>query len=118
MEALIYIKKWILESQQLKSKTVFVDNYVGHGIVNACVNIGLLEKTHGVLDEMNVQGGFVQLGFYVSILKAYGNEHRTTDTAQLVSEMCSLGLELDVSNFDTGKDMFMFGQEFLYKVSH
>ncbi|PWA55236.1 pentatricopeptide repeat (PPR) superfamily protein [Artemisia annua] len=66
---------------QLESKTVLVDNSVGHGIVNACVNIGLLEKAHGVLDEMNVQGGFVELGVYVSILKAYGNEHRTTDAA-------------------------------------
>ncbi|GKB15044.1 pentatricopeptide repeat-containing protein [Tanacetum coccineum] len=102
----------ILEAQKLESKTVLVENSVGYGIVNACVNLGLLEKAHGVLDEMNAQGGSVGLGVYVSILKAYGKEQRTAEAAQLVSEMCSLGLELDVSSFDTLIDVSMSSQDF------
>nr|GEV48685.1 pentatricopeptide repeat-containing protein At1g69290 [Tanacetum cinerariifolium] len=102
----------IIEAQKLESKTVLVENSAGYGIVNACVNLGLLEKAHGVLDEMNAHGGSVGLGVYVSILKAYGKEQRTAEAAQLVSEMCSLGLELDVSSFDTLIDVSMSSQDF------
>ncbi|GKE38244.1 hypothetical protein Tco_1461649, partial [Tanacetum coccineum] len=31
------------------------DNSIGFAIVNACVNLGLLEKGPGIFDEMNVQ---------------------------------------------------------------
>ncbi|GKD34934.1 hypothetical protein Tco_1250443 [Tanacetum coccineum] len=69
----------IIEAHKLESETVLVEKSVGYGIVNACVNLGLLEKAHGVPDEMNAQCAFVGLGVYVSILKAYGKEHRTTE---------------------------------------
>lgn len=102
----------ILEAQKLESTTVLVEKSVGYGIINACVNLGLLEKANNVLDEMNVQGGSVGLGVYVSILKAYGKEQRTAEAAQLVSEMCSLGLELDVSTFDGLIDVSMSTQDY------
>ncbi|KAI3730702.1 hypothetical protein L1987_61876 [Smallanthus sonchifolius] len=102
----------ILEAQKLESKTVLVERSVGYGIINACVNLGLLEKAHGVLDEMNAQGGSVGLGVYVSILKAYGKEQRTAEAAQLVSEICGLGLDLDVSSFDALIDISMSSQDF------
>ncbi|GKA16867.1 hypothetical protein Tco_0696704 [Tanacetum coccineum] len=42
----------MLEAQKFESKTVSVENSVGYGIVNACVNLRLLEKAvgYGVLD--------------------------------------------------------------------
>ncbi|GJT74191.1 RNA-directed DNA polymerase, eukaryota, reverse transcriptase zinc-binding domain protein, partial [Tanacetum coccineum] len=36
----------MLEAQKFESKTVSVENSVVYGIVNACVNLGLLEKAH------------------------------------------------------------------------
>ncbi|XP_071715551.1 pentatricopeptide repeat-containing protein At1g69290 [Rutidosis leptorrhynchoides] len=102
----------ILEAQKLESTHVIVENSVGYGIINACVNLGLLEKAHNILDEMNLQKGSVGLGVYVSILKAYGKEQRTAEAAQLVSEMCNLGLELDVNSFDTLIDVSMSSQDF------
>nr|XP_043610436.1 pentatricopeptide repeat-containing protein At1g69290 [Erigeron canadensis] len=102
----------ILEAQKLESTTVVVEKSFAYGIVNACVNLGLLEKAHSVLDEMNAQGGSVGLGAYVSILKAYGREQRTAEAAQLVSEMCSLGLELDANSFDFLIDVSMSSQDF------
>ncbi|KVI05474.1 Pentatricopeptide repeat-containing protein, partial [Cynara cardunculus var. scolymus] len=102
----------ILEAQKLESTTVIVEKSVGYGIISACVNLGLLEKANNILDEMNAQGGSVGLGVYVSILKAYGKEQRTAEAAQLVSEMCSFGLELDVSSFDALIDASMASQDF------
>ncbi|KAJ0552224.1 putative tetratricopeptide-like helical domain superfamily [Helianthus annuus] len=107
----------ILEAQKLESKTVKVETSVGYGIINACVNLGLLEKAHSVLDEMNAQGGSVGLGVYVSILKAYGKEQRTAEAAQLVSEVCGLGLDLDVSTFDALIDVSMSSQDFQSALS-
>ncbi|XP_076905324.1 pentatricopeptide repeat-containing protein At1g69290-like [Bidens hawaiensis] len=107
-----YLASLILEAQKLESETVVVEKSVGYGIVNACVNLGLLEKAHSVLDEMNALGGSVGLGVYVSILKAYGKEQRTAEAAQLVSEMCALGLDLDVSIFDSLIDVSMSSQDF------
>ncbi|KAK9063648.1 hypothetical protein SSX86_017519 [Deinandra increscens subsp. villosa] len=102
----------ILEAQKLESTTVLVEKSVGYGIINAFVNLGLLEKAHSVLDDMNAQGGSVGLGVYVSILKAYGKEQRTAEAAQLVSEICSLGLDLDVSSFNALIDVSMSSQDF------
>ena len=45
------------------------------------------------------------------ILKACGKEQRIAEVGHLVSEMCSLGLELSVSKFDTWIYVFMFGQD-------
>ncbi|KAL8218714.1 hypothetical protein R6Q57_022087 [Mikania cordata] len=102
----------ILEAQKLESTTVTVEKSIGFGIINACVNLGLLETAHGVLDEMNAQGGSVGLGVYVSILKAYGKKQRTAEAAQMVSEICSLGLDLDASSFDALIDVSMSSQDF------
>ncbi|KAK1416016.1 hypothetical protein QVD17_31804 [Tagetes erecta] len=100
----------ILEAQKLESTAA--EKTVGYGIISACVNLGLLEKAHSVLDEMSAQGGSIGIGVYVSILKAYGKEQRTAEAAQLVSEICSLGLDLDVSIFDSLIDVSMSSQDF------
>nr|KAJ0194432.1 hypothetical protein LSAT_V11C800407460 [Lactuca sativa] len=107
------LARLILEAQKLESTSVTVENSIGYGIINACVNnLGLLEKAHNILDEMNILGGSIGLGVYVSILKAYTKEQRTAEASQMVSEMCSLGLELDVNIFDALIDACMSSQDF------
>lgn len=102
----------IIEAQNLEPSSVMVDNSIGHGIVNACVNLGSLDKAHSVLDEMNAQGGSVGLGVYVSILKAYCKENRTAEAAQLISEINNVGLRLDASIYDSLIEASMSTQDF------
>ncbi|KAL1828858.1 hypothetical protein ACET3Z_007270 [Daucus carota] len=102
----------IIEAQKLESSTITVDKSVGYGIVSACVSLGLLDRAHIVLDEMNAQGGSVGLGVYVSILKAYCKEQRTAEAAQLVTEISSCGLQLDSGSFDSLIDASMSCQDF------
>lgn len=60
----------INEAQKLEPSSDVVDKSVGYGIINACVNNGLTDKAHNILDEMNAQEGFLGLGVYLPILKA------------------------------------------------
>ncbi|KAK9277389.1 hypothetical protein L1049_006932 [Liquidambar formosana] len=102
----------IIEAQKLEPPSGVVDKSIGYGIVSACVNLGLLDKAHSILDEMDAQGGSVGLGVYVSILKAYCKEHRTAEAAQLVMEITGLGLQLDVGTYDALIDASMSSQDF------
>ncbi|XP_014519763.1 pentatricopeptide repeat-containing protein At1g69290-like [Vigna radiata var. radiata] len=52
----------IVEAQKIEGSNIAVDRSIGHGIVNACVTIGLSDKAHSILDEMNVQGLLSVLG--------------------------------------------------------
>ncbi|KAE8673259.1 Pentatricopeptide repeat-containing protein [Hibiscus syriacus] len=52
----------IIEAQKLESHVLEVDKSIGYGIISACINLGLSDKAHSVLDEMNAQGGSVGLG--------------------------------------------------------
>ncbi|CAI9767987.1 unnamed protein product [Fraxinus pennsylvanica] len=67
----------------------------------ACVSLGLLDKAHNILDEMNAQKAFVGIEVSVSILKAYGKEQGTVEAAKLVTEISSLGLQLDVGSYES-----------------
>jgi pentatricopeptide repeat protein len=102
----------ITEAQKLEPSTVVVDRSVGYGIVNACVKLGLSDKAHSILEEMDVQGGSVGLGVYVPILKAYCKEHRTAEATQLVMEISNSGLQLDVESYDALIDASMSSQDF------
>ncbi|KAK2966706.1 hypothetical protein RJ640_007993 [Escallonia rubra] len=102
----------IIEAQKLEPPSLMVDKSVGYGIINACVSLGLLDKAHSILDEMNAQGGFIGLGVYVSILKAYCKEQRTAEAAQMVTEISSSGLQLDVSSYDSLIEASMSSQDF------
>ncbi|XP_048440924.1 pentatricopeptide repeat-containing protein At1g69290 [Pyrus x bretschneideri] len=102
----------IIEAQKLESSRVDVDRSVGYGIVNACVSIGLSDKAHSILDEMNAQGGSLGLGVYVPILKAYCKEHRTAEATQLVMDISNLGLELDMGTYDALIEASMSSQDF------
>ncbi|KAG1341961.1 pentatricopeptide repeat-containing protein [Cocos nucifera] len=104
----------IIEAQELESsqRLVGVDSSVGFGIINACVGLGLLNKAHNILDEMNARGASVGLGVYSSILKAYCKEQRTAEAAQLVTEISSSGLQLDASSYDALIDASMSAQDF------
>ncbi|KAI3779124.1 hypothetical protein L2E82_08651 [Cichorium intybus] len=106
------LARLILEAQKQESTTITVEKTIGYGIINACVNLGLLEKAHNILDEMNIIGGSIGLGVYISILKAYTKEQRTAEASQMVSEMCSLGLDIDVTIFDALIDTCMSSQDF------
>ncbi|GAA0156332.1 hypothetical protein LIER_13850 [Lithospermum erythrorhizon] len=102
----------ITEAEKLESSHVEVERSVGYGIVTACINLGLLDKAHSVLDEMNAQGASIGLGVYLSILKAYGKEQRTAEAAQLVTEVNSAGLQLDVGSYDSLIEASMSCQDF------
>lgn len=106
------IANLIIEAQKLESSSVAAEGSVGFGIISACINSGLLDKAHGILDEMNAQGTFVGLGVYVSILKAYSKEQRTADAAQLVAEISNVGFKLDVGSYDTLIEASMSCQDF------
>ncbi|CAI9096465.1 OLC1v1032622C1 [Oldenlandia corymbosa var. corymbosa] len=102
----------IIEAQKLESSAVSVEKSIGYGIITACVNNGFLDKAHSILDEMNAQGASVGLGVYTPILKAYSKEQRTAEAAQLVEEINSSGLQLDVSSYDALIEASMLCQDF------
>ncbi|TMW96945.1 hypothetical protein EJD97_006498 [Solanum chilense] len=100
------------ETQTLESPSVIVERSVGYGIINACVNLGLLDKAHKIFDEMNAQGAALGLGVYLPILKAYRKEQRTAEAAQLVTDISGLGLQLDVATYDALIEASMSCQDF------
>ncbi|XP_009622993.1 pentatricopeptide repeat-containing protein At1g69290-like [Nicotiana tomentosiformis] len=100
------------ETQTLESPSVIVERSVGYGIINACVSLGLLDKAHMIFDEMNAQGASLGLGVYVPILKAYCKEQKTAEAAQLVTDISSLGLQLDVATYDALIEASMSCQDF------
>lgn len=102
----------IIEAQKLEGENVVVDKSVGYGIVNACVSVGVSEKAHSILDEMNALGASVGLGVYVPILKAYCKENRTAEATQLVMEISNSGLQLDVETYDALIEASMCSQDF------
>ncbi|KAL5220557.1 hypothetical protein ABZP36_025270 [Zizania latifolia] len=105
----------IIKAQETESmqQSLAVEDSVGFGIVNACVDLGLLGKAHSILDEMTAQGASVGLGVYSSILKAYCKEQRTAEAAQLVAEISAAGLQLDADSYDALIDASMTAHDFL-----
>ncbi|KAJ9174162.1 hypothetical protein P3X46_017220 [Hevea brasiliensis] len=102
----------IIEAQKMEPATIVIDKSFGFGIINACVNLGLSDKAHSILDEMNAQGGSVGLGVYVPILKAYCKENRTAEATQLVMEISNSGLQLDEGSYDALIEASMTSQDF------
>jgi pentatricopeptide repeat protein len=104
----------IIQAHEIEhtQQTMSVEDSVGFGIVNACVELGLLNKAHSILDEMTVQGASVGLGVYSSILKAYCKEHKTAEAAQLVAEISAAGLKLDAGSYDALIDASMTAHDF------
>ncbi|KAJ3681141.1 hypothetical protein LUZ60_015630 [Juncus effusus] len=105
----------IIQSQEIESsfsKPTNPNCSVGFGIMNACVELGHLDKAHKVLDEMSLQNASIGLGVYSCILKAYCKEQRTAEAAQLVAEINTGGLQLDSPMYDTLIDASMTCQDF------
>ncbi|GLT66083.1 hypothetical protein SLA2020_384730 [Shorea laevis] len=102
----------IIEAQKLESSATAADRSVGYRIVSACVDLGLSDKAHSILDEMNAQGSSVGLGVYVPILKAYSKEHRTAEATQLVMDISNSGLQLDAESYDSLIEAAMTCQDF------
>ncbi|KAJ4710749.1 Pentatricopeptide repeat-containing protein [Melia azedarach] len=102
----------IIESQKLESTGIVVNRSIGFGIISACVSLGLSDKAHSILDEMNAQGCTVGLGVYVPILKAYCKEHRTAEATQLVMDISASGLQLDAGSYDDLIEASMTSQDF------
>uniref|UniRef100_A0A2C9WHM0 At1g68980-like TPR repeats domain-containing protein n=1 Tax=Manihot esculenta TaxID=3983 RepID=A0A2C9WHM0_MANES len=102
----------IIEAQKMEPVTIVIDKSIGFGIINACVNLGLSDKAHFILDEMNAQGGSVGLGVYLPILKAYCKENRTAEATQLVMEISNSGLQLDEGSYDALIEASMTSQDF------
>ncbi|KAG7651072.1 Pentatricopeptide repeat-containing protein mitochondrial [Arabidopsis thaliana] len=105
------LAKLIIEAQKLESMSTDVGGSVGFGIVNACVKLGFSGKS--ILDEMNAQGGSGGIGVYVPILKAFCKEGRTSEATQLVTEISSSGLQLDVETYNTMIEASMTKHDFL-----
>ncbi|KAK4403118.1 Pentatricopeptide repeat-containing protein [Sesamum angolense] len=74
----------IIESQKLEPTSIVVERSFGYGVITACISLGLLDKAHVILDEMNSQG-------------ACGT---------------SLGLRLDVASYDALIESSMSCQDF------
>ncbi|KAL2905412.1 hypothetical protein RDABS01_004122 [Bienertia sinuspersici] len=70
------------------------------------------DKAHSILDEMKARGATIGIGVYLSILKAYCKEHRTAEAAQMVGEINSSRLNLDVSCYDSLIEASMSSQDF------
>ncbi|KAL3823983.1 hypothetical protein ACJIZ3_020012 [Penstemon smallii] len=102
----------IIESQKLEPSSLVLERSLGYGVISACVSLNLLDKAHVILDEMNAQETSIGLGVYVPILKVYCKERRTAEAAQLVTEICSLGLRLDVGSYDSLIEASMSSQDF------
>ncbi|KAK7307054.1 hypothetical protein VNO77_39777 [Canavalia gladiata] len=102
----------IIEAQKLEPSSIEVGKSIGYGVVDACVSIGLSDKAHSILDEMNSLGASVGLGVYVPILKAYCKENRTAEATQLVMEISNSGLQLDVETYDALIETSMSSQDF------
>ncbi|KAL7260761.1 hypothetical protein ACSBR1_006427 [Camellia fascicularis] len=102
----------IIEAQKLEGPSVLVEQSVGYGIISACVYLGLLDKAHNILDEMNARGCSPGLGVFVPILKAYCKEHRTAEATQLVTEISDSGFQLDVGVYDALIEASMSSQDF------
>lgn len=100
-----------VDAQNLESSSE-VDRSIGFGIINACVNIGWLDKAHSILNEINSQGVSLGLGVYLPILKAYRKEHRTADATQLIMDITSSGLQLDAESYDALIEASMSSQDF------
>ncbi|KDP41302.1 hypothetical protein JCGZ_15709 [Jatropha curcas] len=102
----------IIEAQKMETVNNVIDKSIGFGIINACVNLGLSDKAHSILDEMDAQGISVGLGVYVPILKAYCKENRTAEATQLVMEISNTGLQLDAGSYNSLIEASMTGQDF------
>ncbi|KAF8096328.1 hypothetical protein N665_0312s0018 [Sinapis alba] len=105
----------IIKAQRLESESIDIARSVGFGIINACVNLGFSDKAHNVLEEMIAQGeeGSVGLGVYLPILKAYSKEYKTAEATQLVTEISSSGLQLDVEIYNALIEASMTNQDFV-----
>ncbi|CAL5399307.1 unnamed protein product [Camellia sinensis] len=102
----------MIEAQKLEGPSLIAEQSVGYGIISACVYLGLVDKAHNILDEMNAQGCSLGLGVYVPILKAYCKEHRTAEGTQLVTEISDSGFQLDVGLYDALIEASMSSQDF------
>ncbi|KAJ3687550.1 hypothetical protein LUZ61_016714 [Rhynchospora tenuis] len=104
----------IIQSQEIEvcTKSILPNYSVGFGMMNACVELGHLDKAHNMLDEMSTQGASIGLGVYSCILKAYCKEQRTAEAAQLVAEINTAGLRLDSPMYDALIDASMTCQDF------
>lgn len=101
----------IVNAKNLESSSE-VDGSIGFGIINACVNIGWLDKAHDILNEINSQGVSLGLGVYLPILKAYRKEHRTAEATRLIMDISSSGLQLDAESYDALIEASMSNQDF------
>ncbi|CAN6852009.1 unnamed protein product [Brassica oleracea] len=101
----------IIEAHKLESLSTESDKSVGFGIVNACIDLGFSGKS--ILDEMDAQGGSGGIGVYVPILKAYCKENRTAEATQLVTEISSTGVQLDVETYQALIEASMTKQDFV-----
>ncbi|CAA7061055.1 unnamed protein product, partial [Microthlaspi erraticum] len=108
------LAKLIIEAQKFESLAIGVERSVGFGIINACVSLGFSDKAHSVLDEMIALGeGSVGLGVYLPILKAYSKEYKTAEATQLVTEISSSGLQLEVEIYNALIEASMTNQDFI-----
>ncbi|CAN6996483.1 hypothetical protein Bca4012_049744 [Brassica carinata] len=101
----------IIEAHKLESLSTESDKSVGFSIVNACIDLGFSGKS--ILYEMDAQGGSGGIGVYVPILKAYCKENKTSEATQLVTEISSTEVQLDVDTYQALIEASMTKQDFV-----
>ncbi|CAA7053606.1 unnamed protein product [Microthlaspi erraticum] len=109
-ESVKSLARLIIEARKLESLSTECDKSVGFGIVNACVKLGFSGKR--ILDEVNAQGGCGGIGVYVPILMAYCKENKTAEATQLVKEIRSCEVQLDVETYKALIEASMRKQDF------
>ncbi|KAL8142298.1 hypothetical protein V2J09_015330 [Rumex salicifolius] len=103
---------FVIQSQLIQDRSIMAERSIAFGIMNACVNLGMLDKAHGILDEMNSRGANVSLGVYLPILDAYCKEQRTAEAAEMVADINRSELQLDTSCYDALIEASMTSQDF------
>lgn len=102
----------VIQSQLIEGRSIIPEKSIGFGIMNACVSLEMLDKAHGILDEMNARNTNVGLGVYLPILNAYCKEQRTAEAAEMVAEINSSEQRLDASSYDALIEASMSSQDF------
>ncbi|KAF8108281.1 hypothetical protein N665_0112s0037 [Sinapis alba] len=87
--------------------------YARKGLKEKINELESLMNGKSILDEMDTQGGSGGIGVYVPILKAYCKENRTAEATQLVTEISSSGVQLDVETYEDLIEASMTKQDFV-----
>ncbi|MQL84633.1 hypothetical protein Taro_017143, partial [Colocasia esculenta] len=77
------------------------ENSVVFQVINSCIDLGLLDHAHDLLDELRFHGVRVGSSAYSSLLKAYCKERRLGEINALLKDAQKSGVQLDSSCYES-----------------